>query len=51
MNLRFDHSSSYQILRSLGKGGMGEVFLAQEGMSGRLVALKRMRAELKDSAV
>jgi serine/threonine-protein kinase len=30
---------------------MGEVFLAQEGMSGRLVALKRMRAELKDSAV
>lgn len=51
MNLRFDHSSSYQILRSLGKGGMGEVFLAQEGVSGRLVALKRMRAELKDSAV
>ena len=51
MNLRFDHSSSYQILRSLGKGGMGEVFLAQEGISGRLVALKRMRAELKDSTV
>ncbi|MFY9715498.1 MAG: protein kinase [Candidatus Rhabdochlamydia sp.] len=51
MNLRFDHSSSYQILQSLGKGGMGEVFLAQEGVSGRLVALKRMRAELKDSAV
>ena len=51
MNLRFDHSSSYQILRSLGKGGMGEVFLAQEGVSGRLVALKRMRAELKDSTV
>ncbi|MDR2539473.1 MAG: protein kinase [Chlamydiales bacterium] len=51
MNLTFDHSSSYQILRSLGKGGMGEVFLAQEGVSGRLVALKRMRSELKDSAV
>lgn len=51
MNLRFDHSISYQILQSLGKGGMGEVFLAQEEVSGRLVALKRMRAELKDSAV
>lgn len=51
MNLKFDHSSSYQILRSLGKGGMGEVFLAQESSSGRLVALKRMREELKDNSV
>lgn len=51
MNLKFDHSGSYQILRSLGKGGMGEVFLAEESSSGRLVALKRMRAELKDSPV
>ncbi|MGL5626396.1 MAG: protein kinase domain-containing protein [Candidatus Rhabdochlamydia sp.] len=51
MNLRFNHSNSYQILRSLGKGGMGEVFLAQESASGRLVALKRMRVELKDSSI
>ena len=37
---------SYQVLRSLGKGGMGEVLLAYDTKCGRRVALKKIRADL-----
>jgi len=36
----------YQVLRSIGKGGMGEVFLAYDTTCGRRIALKRIRADL-----
>lgn len=36
----------YQILKSIGKGGMGEVFLAYDTVCGRKIALKRIRADL-----
>lgn len=36
----------YQILRSIGKGGMGEVFLAYDTVCGRRIALKRIRTDL-----
>lgn len=39
----------YQILKSIGKGGMGEVFLAHDPICGREVALKMMREEWKDN--
>lgn len=37
---------SYQILESIGKGGMGEVFLAYDITCGRRIALKRIRPDL-----
>lgn len=40
---------SYQILKSLGKGGMGEVFLAYDPTCGRRIALKRIREDLMHS--
>jgi Serine/threonine protein kinase len=38
----------YQILSSIGKGGMGEVFLAYDTVCGRRIALKRIRPDLLD---
>ena len=39
----------YQILSSLGKGGMGEVFLAYDPTCGRRLALKRIREDLSEN--
>ena len=36
----------YQVLRSIGKGGMGEVFLAYDTTCGRRIALKKIREDL-----
>lgn len=41
---------SYQIVRELGRGGMGIVFLARDVTLHRLVAIKVMRHELSSSA-
>ncbi len=38
----------YQVLRSIGKGGMGEVFLAYDTTCGRRIALKRIREDLEE---
>ncbi|MBS0604410.1 MAG: protein kinase [Verrucomicrobia bacterium] len=45
---KIDH---YLILKSLGKGGMGEVFLASDPQCKRQVALKQIRSELKDHPI
>lgn len=39
---------SYQILKSIGKGGMGEVLLGYDTTCGRRIALKRIREDLKE---
>ncbi|MBA3957664.1 MAG: serine/threonine-protein kinase PknD [Parachlamydiaceae bacterium] len=38
----------YQVLDSIGKGGMGEVFLAYDTTCGRRIALKSIRSDLVD---
>lgn len=38
----------YQVFRSIGKGGMGEVFLAYDTTCGRRIALKKIRSDLID---
>ncbi|MCI0382465.1 MAG: protein kinase [Chlamydiae bacterium] len=43
---------NYQIIKSLAKGGMGEVFLAHDSICGRNVALKQIRKEyLQDQTI
>lgn len=42
---------SYQILSSIGKGGMGEVFLAYDTVCGRRIALKRIREDLSEQSL
>ncbi len=45
---KIDH---YQILKSLGLGGMGEVFLVYDPLCKRQVALKQIRHELKNHPI
>ncbi|WP_348662850.1 serine/threonine-protein kinase PknD [Chlamydia vaughanii] len=39
----------YDIIRMIGKGGMGEVYLAHDSVCSRKVALKRIREDLSDN--
>lgn len=39
-------SDRYQLIESIGKGGMGEVFLAFDAICGRRIALKKIRSDL-----
>ena len=41
----------YQIRESLGRGGMGEVFLAYDPACARLIAVKRIRSELSENQI
>lgn len=41
----------YSILQRLGKGGMGEVYLAHDPICDRKIALKRIRPDIKDKQV
>ena len=43
-----DASPRYRVLRSLGKGGMGEVFLAEDTLLDRHVAVKVLPAALRE---
>lgn len=38
----------YEIIKSIGRGGMGEVFLAYDTICGRKIALKKVRDDLKE---
>lgn len=41
----------YQVLQSIGKGGMGEVLLAYDTSCGRRIALKRVRSDLEEKKI
>ena len=43
-----DHSGKYEIVRTLGRGGMGEVYLARDTRLQRNVAIKHLRGDLPD---
>jgi serine/threonine protein kinase len=43
-----DHIRHYEIIRPLGKGGMGSVFLARDSKLGRRVAIKLLNTENPD---
>lgn len=42
---------SFKIIKKIGQGGMGEVFLAYDTSCDRLVALKRIRRDLQNSEI
>jgi len=48
--LPFEHLGGYRLLRRIGSGGMGAVFLAEQTELRRLVALKVVRPELQASS-
>lgn len=48
MALSSDKIGDYTIVRPLGKGGMGDVYLAQDPAIGRLVAIKLLKSGLDD---
>ncbi|MCC9640727.1 WD40 repeat domain-containing serine/threonine protein kinase [Rhodopirellula sp. JC740] len=43
------HFGKYRILRSLGSGGMGDVYLGEDTTSGKQVALKLIRLQVADN--
>src|SRR5690242_15501271 len=46
-----EYLGPYQLLHSIGQGGMGNVFLAYDTLCGRYIALKRIRSNLTKHAI